>query len=172
MANKFMLVRTPDKVGMGGASCTELFCTILKNGTLSLRTCRDQYGDGGRCWVKGKRGIQTPEQFVEALEHMEDISQHFTHDEVLEVLYSKLPIFSLLTGIYMRHEGNPLRMDFFNLVFPLIKNLSIKLPNDYWKGKSLFDVVFHYVEVWFGEHRKFPAGKHKILGQTINFTLI
>jgi len=78
----------------------------------------------------------------------------------------------LLTGIYMRHEGNPLRMDFFNLVFPLIKNLSIKLPNDYWKGKSLFDVVFHYVEVWFGEHRKFPAGKHKILGQTINFTLI
>ena len=106
MANKFMLVRTPDEVGMGGASCTELFCTILKNGTLSLRTCRDQYGDGGRCWVKGKRGIQTPKQFVEALEHMEDISQHFTHDEVLEVLYSKLPIFSLLTGIYMRHEGN------------------------------------------------------------------
>ena len=78
-----MLVRTPDKVGMGGASCTELFCTILKNGTLSLRTCRDQYGDGGRCWIKGKRGIQTPKQFIEALEHMEDISQHFTHDEVL-----------------------------------------------------------------------------------------
>jgi len=63
-------------------------------------------------------------------------------------------------------------MDFFNLAFPLIKNLSIKLPNDYWKGKLLFDVVFNYVEVWFGEHKKLPSGKHKILGQTINFTSV
>jgi hypothetical protein len=168
--DRFLLIKTSDDVGMGGASCTELFCTILKNGTISLRVCRNQYQDGGRLFFNSVRGIRTPLQFVDAISQMEGINSHFTNDEVLEVLYSKLPVFSLLTGIYIRHEDSSIETDFFDLVFPLIKNLSIKLPKDYWKGRSFFNVIYHYVEVWFDEHRKFPDGKHKILGQNINFT--
>ena len=168
--DRFLLLRTPDSVGMGGAQCTELICSILKNGTISLRTCIDQYSDGGRSYNRAIRGIRHPSQFVDAANQMDEICSYFTINEVLESLYPRLPLFSLLTGIYERIEDGPLDRDFFCLVFPLIKNLSLKLPGDYWKGRALLDVIYHYIVVWFDEHKDLPNGEHEILGQIVNFT--
>ena len=55
--DRFLLINTSDDVGMGGASCTELFCTILKNGTMSLSLCRNQYQDGERFFFDSVRSI-------------------------------------------------------------------------------------------------------------------
>ena len=85
--DRFLLIKTSDDVGMGGASCTELICTILKNGTISLRVWRNQYQEGGCFFFDSVRGIRTPLQFVDAISQMEGISSHYTNDEVLEVLY-------------------------------------------------------------------------------------
>ena len=73
--DRFLLIKTSDDVGMSGASCTELFCTILKNGTISLRVCRNQYQDGGRFFFDSVRGIRTPLQFVDAISLITYISE-------------------------------------------------------------------------------------------------
>jgi len=167
--DRFLLLKTPDDFGMGGSQCTELYCSILKNGTMSLRTCIDQHNDGGRTYHKAIRGIKHPSQLFDAANQMDEICSYFTLDEVLESLYPKLPLFSLLTAIYARIEDSSPDRDFFCLVFPLIKSLSIKLPGDYWKGRAFFDVIYHYIVVWFDEHKGFPNGEHEILGQTVSF---
>lgn len=167
--DRFILLQTPDSFGMGGAQCTELICSVLKNGTISLRTCVDQYSDGGRSYDKAIRGIKHPSQFITAVNQMDEIVSHFSIAEVLASLYPKLPLFSSLTGIYARFEDDDSDRKFFNLVFPRIENLSIKMPSSYQKGQPWLDVIYHYVKVWFDEHGDFPSGEHKILEQTVNF---
>lgn len=170
MMDRFMLIKTTDSFGMGGSICAELYCTILKDGSISLRECMNQY-EYGRLNFKSIRGIVTPSQFIAALKKTEAICDEFTDHEVLEKLFTKLPLFSIHSAIYIRCRDGELGEEFFNKTYPLMKNVVIDLPNDFAKAISIFDVIYNYVKVWFDEHQRLPSGEHQILNHTIVFPL-
>ena len=168
--DRFILVKTTDNFGMGGSNCAELYCTILKDGSLSLRECINQY-EYGRFYFKAIRGIRTPSQFVEAFESTEAMREISEHDILVE-LFNKLPYFSIHTAIYIRCRDSELGEDLFNKTYPLIKNVVIELPNEFTKAISIFDVIYNYVNVWIDKHQSLPSGEHQILNYVVPFPTI
>lgn len=166
-----MLLKTTDDFGMGGSSCAELYCTILKNGSLSLRTCINQY-EYGRWYFKSVRGIKTPKQFLEALKEMEVIRDQYTNDEVLDALYKILPIFAINTKVYIRLSESKTGENFFNQAYPLLKKIDVDLQIEFSKAVSLFDVIYNYVQIWFEQHKCLPTGEHHIFNQFVTFPAI
>jgi len=166
---RFMLIKTSDDFGMGGSSCTELYCTILRDASLSLRTCVNQY-EYGRFFSKSIRGIKVPQQFLEALEEMEGISSQYTVDEVLEALFAHIPLFAIHTKVFIRFSESKLGQDFFHKAYPLVKRINVDLPNDFFKATSFFDAIYHYVQVWLTKHENLPSGEHQVLNRSIIFS--
>jgi hypothetical protein len=169
--HRFMLLKTTDDFGMGGSNCAELYCTILKNGSLSLRTCINQY-EYGRWYFKSVRGIKTPKQFLEALKKMEGIREQYTDDEVLDALFKILPLFAIHTKVYMRLSESKTGEYFFNQAYPLLKKIDVDLQSEFSKAVSLFDVIYNYVQIWFEKHKCLPTGEHQILNYVVIFPAI
>jgi hypothetical protein len=93
MANKFFL-HSKEESTMVSTWENALFCSILKNGTMSLRLriyCDDE--GCGTAWLGAIRNIRTPKQFIEAFESISEIS-NWDINETLPELHKHHPIFA------------------------------------------------------------------------------
>ena len=164
---RFILVRTSENFGMGGANCIELHCTLLKDGSLSLRECIDQYSDG-RHYFESIRGIRTPKQFIQALDGLEVMGE-FRVEEILEQLFKKLPNFSVLTAVYHRISDNNNENEFFVKHYKIFKSITVDIPTNFEKSVSLYDAIYFYAYKWHKNKEGFPRGNHKILDREVVF---
>jgi len=167
---RFLLVKTTDNFGFGGANCHELYCTLLKDGSLSLRECVNQYSDGGRFYLKSFRGINTPKQLIHALDRLEGVMDEFTVPEVLEHLFEYLPFFSALTAVYHRISDSNDEKEFFEKNYNFMKSITFDIPQNWMKSYSLFDAIFFYTIKWHHSKQSLPNGNHKILGRDVIFS--
>jgi len=105
MANKFLL-HSKEESAMVSTWEKALFCSILKNGTMSLRLriyCDDE--GCGTAWLCALRGIRTPKQFIEAFESISEISNWDIKD-ILPELHKHHPIFA--SSLKQEIKGNAL----------------------------------------------------------------
>ena len=91
MAIKFLLATSGQQFNMVSSWEDELYCSILKDGSISLRPSKDGEDEhGGRWWFETRKGIRTPKQFVDAVYSIDEIE--ISMDEVsFEKLYEHQP---------------------------------------------------------------------------------
>ena len=109
MAVKFRLATTGMQRNMLSSWTDDLYCSILKDGSISLRPSKegeDEYG--GRWWFPSRRGIMTPKQFVDAIYAIDEIEagNWSIQDDMLPVLFEHAPLFASLTNLYIEIEDN------------------------------------------------------------------
>ena len=95
MAIKFLLATSGQQFNMVSSWEDELYCSILKDGSISLRPSKDgEEESGGRWWFKTRKGIRTPKQFVDSVNSIDEIE--ISMDEVsFDRLYEHKPLFAL-----------------------------------------------------------------------------
>ena len=100
MAFKFLLATSGNQINMVSSGEDQLFCSILRDGSISLRPSKegeDEYD--GRWWFKARRGIRTPQQLLDAVNDIDEIEVEYwdIQDDILPTLFNHLPLFAALT---------------------------------------------------------------------------
>ncbi len=102
MAKQFLLAMTKEQFTMVSCWRDELYCSVLKDGTISLRARTE--GDDGSYWHNSIRGIKTPKDFVEAFKGIDTIETEWwsIEDDFLPVLYEEQPSFAKELEQYLK----------------------------------------------------------------------
>ena len=170
MAVKVLVWSSGDQVNMVSSWCDELYCTILKDGTISLRPSKDGEDEyGGRWWFKSRRGVRTPKQFWDALYSIDEIELPNDHwmieEDIVPQLFQHTPLFALalLKFTKVEREGEESDLEFFFMAQGRLLNLDIKLPADFPKAMKLFDVIFNYFKQHYSETGALPVGVQTLM---------
>lgn len=144
----------------------ELYCSILKNGSISLRpskTLEREYG--GRYWGETRKGIRTPKQFVDAVDSIDEIE--ISMDDIwFQGLYEHKPLFALALKKFIEidQEGTDEDVKFFFISQRTLLNLKVSLPKDLRVAVKLFAVIYHFFNKHYAEHHSMPVGVHQLMG--------
>lgn len=170
MAVKVLVWSSGDQVNMVSSWCDELFCTILKDGTISLRPSKDGEDEyGGRWWFRSRRGVRTPKQFWDALYSIDEIELPNDHwmieEDIVPQLFEHIPLFALalLKFTEVEQEGEESDLEFFFMAQGRLLNLDIKLPSDIPKAMKLYDVIFNYFKQHHTETGALPVGDKTLM---------
>lgn len=177
MAKTFMLFASGTQANMVSSWTNELHCSILKDGSISLRACVcvDGQGDyGGRNWFPSRRGIKSPKQFVDAyFSFVDEIDTDIwsIKDDLLPVLYKHAPLFACLTNLYIEIDANQTEKDleFFFLCQKVILFADLSLPEDFKSAAELIENTYNFVKQHFHSTGQLPAGQHALMGTSISF---
>lgn len=152
----------------------ELYCTILKDGSISLRASKngeDEYG--GRWWFPSSRGIKTPKQFVDAFLKIDEIDtgNWSIQDDLLPVLFEHAPLFACLTKFYMEIDDNQEEeeLDFFLFCQKVILSSNVDLPDDFKSASKVVEIIYNFVKQQFQSTGQLPRGQHALMGTSISF---
>lgn len=174
--NKFLLASSGEQFNMVSSWEDELYCSILKDGTISLRASKngeDEYG--GRWWFKAKRGIKTPKQFIDEFNRIDEIEvgNWSVETEILPVLYDHYPLFASLTSRYLEIDEffNQPELDFFMFSQKYILRVDVSLPNEFESGIKIVKVIYNFVKEQFKKSGNFPSGTHELMGLPVLFPL-
>ena len=175
MADKFLLATTGTQINMVSSWEDELYCSILKDGSISLRGSKDGLDEyGGRWWFQARRGIKTPKQFIEAFNSMMDeidIDHWSVKDDLLPVLFNHAPIFAALTNKFIEidDDGTDEELDFFLFSQKVILNSNIELPQDWKSAVKVIEAVYDFVKQEFNLNNKLPRGTHHLSDISVSF---
>jgi len=171
---RFLLAESDEQINMISAWKDQLYCTILKNGTLSLRVRKEMYSDGS-WWFNARKGIKTPKQFIDAYSGIDEIdadSWDF-HDQVLQNLYSAHPKFAAILDRYVdldwNGSGDELDILFINFTSPFFLKSQLELPKTLEKGSSVFSNIYRYAKDYFIDQSTLPWGAHNISEEEVVF---
>ena len=163
MAIKFLLVTSGQQFNMVSSWEDELYCSILKDGSISLRPSKDGEDEyGGRWWFPSRRGIKTPKQFFDAIYAIDEIEagNWSIQDDMLPVLFEHAPLFASLTNLYIEIEDNQEEedLDFFLFCQKVILSSEIDLPDDFKSAVKLVEIIFNFVKQERSKTNEFPQG--------------
>ena len=168
MAEKFLLFSV-EGYSMVSSWEDSLYCSILKNGTLSLRL--NKYSvDVGSLWSKSVRGIRTPREFIDGFQSDEfyDFSYSCDFSDLFPALFKRLPKFALTTSKFVSAESDK-QLEIVNSACNLLLSSDYQLPTSCEEATIVFERLFAYVEKYFAEHGELPSGSTAISGQKIVF---
>ena len=170
MAERFLLA-VSDNFNMVSSWRDELYCSILKDGSISLRVRKD--GDEFRWWFNAMRGIKTPKQFVDAYYRIDEVETDCwsLEDDILPKLFEYFPLFALTTLKYkdIEYEEDDGNLEFFFFSFPLYLGLKLNLGNNFQKAYSLFTKIYNFTKEYFEENQHLPFGSQNVMGEEIIF---
>jgi len=172
MAEKFVLFEKEESTMV--STWTEgLYCSILKDGTLSLRLNNFSWEYGSQ-WSLAVRRIKTPKQFINAFNSEEffGISERWDLVDMLPELFVRLPKFALATWILydiLYESGDESDEEFFyRSQFHLLES-SFDLPSDINSALLVFISVFEYCKKHFCEEGALPEEAHSVGALNIIF---
>lgn len=164
MAERFLLYER-ERSTMASCWTDGLYCSILKNGTLSLRLNKYEL-EYGSWWSPSVKGIRTPEQFIQGFRSNEffDISTVWEIDDILPELFKRLPKFALAVKKIWELDGEKTQ-EFFHAVIKIMLNSDYSLPENFYLARSRFNTIFDYIIEYFETHDEFPVGEF-FVGET------
>lgn len=169
--DRFLLAESDDEFNMVSAWKDQVFCTILKNGTMSLRARKASPSEGVQ-WFGSRRGIKTPRQFIDAIQDIDEIDLDWLHPEsFLPVLYKHAPVFAALTHKYIELSDNE---DETGLKFLCQSQRhmllsEIPLKDDFDFAVRFVEIVFNFLKKEYSVSGKLPTGQHKLMDSLILF---
>ena len=174
MAVKFFLATTGTQINMVSSWEDELYCSILKDGSISLRASKDGEDEyGGRWWFKARRGIKTPRQFIDAFHDIDELEVETwdMQDDILPKLFNHLPLFAALTHKLeeIDNEGTDTELDFFLFSQNVILKSEITLPRNFQSAVKIVEILYNFVEQHFQTHGQLPRGTHELMGTSVSF---
>ncbi len=174
MAIKFLLATTGMQINMVSSWTDELYCSILKDGSISLRASKDGEDEyGGRWWFPSRRGIKTPKQFVDTIFEIDEIDTDnwSIQEDILPVLFEHAPLFATLTNLYLEIDDNQEEadLDFFLFSQKVILSSKVDLPNNFKSSVKLLEIIFNFVKKQFQSTGQLPRGQHALMGTSISF---
>ena len=174
MAVKFLLASTGVRMNMMSAWTDEVYCSILKDGSISLRASKDGEDEfGGRWWFPSYRGIKTPRQFVDAFSEIAgDIDYDWSvQEDLLPVLFKYAPLFSSLTNLYIEiyyNQGEE-DLDFFLFCQKVILSSDVELPEDFKSAVKIVEVIYNFAKLQFQSTGRLPRGQHVLMETSVFF---
>ncbi len=165
MAIKFLLATSGQQFNMVSSWEDELYCSILKDGSISLRPSKDGDNEcGGRWWLKRAKGIRTPKQFVDAVYSIDEIETSL--DEIsFDKLYEHKPLFALALKKFIEIDDED--MEFFFMSQGALLNLEVSLPENLQIAEKLFNVIFNLFKQHYAEHQSMPVGEYELMNTKI-----
>ena len=188
---RFVLVSSGQQYSRVSSWEDMIFCTILKDDSISLRACQD--GEGGTIYFNTIKGIRKPKQFIHAynnIDHEGMISQSMDSwyfPALMPELYKYVPLFALLTyklSKYNERDENELNFsnlsqndkaikkidaDFFMSFHERLLISDLTLPSKFEDGLLILTKIFNYAQKYLYKFAIFPNGNHKFQNISINF---
>ena len=168
MAEKFLLFSV-EGYSMVSSWGDSLYCSILKDGTLSLRL--NKYSvDVGSLWSKSVRGIRTPREFIDGFQSDEfyDFSDSCDFSDLFPELFKRLPKFALTTSKLVSAESDK-QLEIVNPACNLLLSSDYQLPKSCEEATQVFERLFAHVEMHLTEYGELPSGSTTISEQKIVF---
>lgn len=174
MAIKFLLATSGQQFNMVSSWEDELYCSILKDGSISLRPSKDGEDEyGGRWWFPSRRGIKTPGQFLEALKSIDEIEvdNWSTQEDLLPTLFEHAPLFAAMTYKMcdIDNEQDDLEWDFFLFSQRTLLKADVPLSGDFKSSVKFVEILFNYTKKHFVDTETLPKGRHELMGKTVIF---
>lgn len=169
MTRKFVLQEI-EGFSMVSTWTDALYCSVLKNGTLSLRM--NKTGEDGSWWSPAIRNIRTARQFLEAVENVGRTGKGWEIDVILNNLRRGHPIFAILVEeeISSTEIRGETEEKIRKIVRQAMKHVRIDLPT----GTRSTRAFIGYIEDFTREHLSrtgtAPQGNHLIKGREVDFS--
>ena len=167
MARQFLLYEKEES-SMVSTWTDSLHCSILKNGTISLRL--NKHGEDGSWWVPAIRNIKTPKQFIEEFRNIEWIDDWDIGD-ILPALHEEHPLFALLVEkeLYLEETDEDTEGKIQDIIEPVIKRAVLDLPSGITNKRVFVEQVREYVRTILLKTGTIPIGRHVIQGRKVEF---
>ena len=167
MANKFLLYEKEES-SMVSTWTDSLHCSILKNGTISLRL--NKHGGDGSWWVPAIRNIQTPKQFIKMFRSI-DYIEHWDIADTLPALHERHPIFAILVEKELKLEKlvEDIESKIQSIIEPIVKQAELTYPSGTTNVQVFIEKVRDFVKIYLLKTGSNPTGEHKIQGRKVKF---
>ena len=118
MATKFLLATSDYQYNMVSSWRDQIYCSILKDGSLSIRARKD--GDEASWWCYAKTGIKTPDDFIEAFESLSDdidIDCFDFQKDIVPSLFRYSPSYAVCVSLHWEfdQEGEIEKLEFLRI---------------------------------------------------------
>ena len=167
MAKKFLLY-SKEGSSMVSTWTDYLYCTILKNGSLSLRVnVQDEYGSE---WSPSIKNIKTPNQFLSAFQSIERL-ETWSLQDLLPALHSHHPIFAIRLEYIQRYQelDDELDTDINVLLNKFMDGLTLDLPSGNTNKRVFTEEVKEFVKLFLEKSGEYPSGTHTIKERRVYF---
>ena len=168
MAKKFLLYSKEDS-SMVSTWTDYLYCSILKNGSMSLRyNVKDEYGSE---WSPSIKNIRTPKEFIDAFESIERF-ENWSLEDLLPSLHIHHPIFAMRLEYMQKNQelDDELETEISVLLNKFMNGVKLEdLPSGNTKKRMFTNDVKKYVRDFLETTGNFPKDKQVIHGRTVIF---
>ena len=167
MAKKFLLY-SKEGSSMVSTWTDYLYCTILNNGSLSLRVnVQDEYGSE---WFPSIKNIKTLNQFISAFQSIERL-ENWSLQDLLPALHSHHPIFAIRLEYVQRYQelDDALDYDINVLLNRFMDGLTLDLPSGNTNKRVFPEEVKKFVKVFLEESGEYPRGTHTVKERDVDF---
>lgn len=169
MARKFILQEIEGS-SMVSTWTDALYCSVLKNGTLSLRM--NKTGEDGSWWSPAIRNIRTPRQFLEAIDNVGWGIEDWDIDVILKNLHRGHPIFAILVEekIAFTEVRGETAAKIQIVVKQAMKHVRMDLPTGTTNTRVFIGYVEDFTKKHFSRTGTAPQGVHLIRGRVVDFS--
>ena len=168
MAKKFLL-HSKEGSSMVSTWTDYLYCTILNNGSLSLRVnVQDEYGSE---WSPSIKNIKTPNQFISAFQSIERL-ETWSLQDLLPALHIHHPIFAIRLEYIQKNQelDDEVDAEISVLLNKFMNEVKLKdLPSGNTNKRVFAGEVKEYVRDFLETTGNFPKGEQEIQGRTVIF---
>jgi len=168
MAKKFLLYSKEDS-SMVSTWTDYLYCSILKNGSMSLRyNVKDEYGSE---WSPSIKNIRTPKEFIDAFESIERF-ENWSLQDLLPSLHIHHPIFAIHLEYMQKNQelDDELETEISVLLNKFMNGVKLEdLPSGNTNKRVFTNDVKKYVRDFLETTGNFPKDKQVIHGRTVIF---
>jgi hypothetical protein len=144
-----------------------LHCSILKNGTISLRL--NKHGGDGSWWVPAIRNIRTPKQFLDSFRSIEHIEWDI--EDILPALHKEHPVFAVLVEKELELEilEEDIECKIQNIIEPIVKQAELNHPSGTTNARVFNKEVKEFTKLYLLKTGSIPNGEHEIQGRKVKF---
>ena len=146
-----------------------LYCTILKNGSMSLRY--NVQGEYGSEWSPSIKNIKTPKEFIYAFERIERF-ENWSIQDLLPALHNHHPIFAIRLEYMQKNQelDDELQTEISVLLNKFMNEVKLKdLPSGNTNSRVFAGEVKEYVRDFLETTGNFPKGEQEFQGRTVIF---
>ncbi len=167
MAKQFLLF-SKENSSMVSTWTDYLYCSILKNGSMSLRyNVKDEHGSE---WSPSIKNIRTPKEFISAFESIERF-ENWSIQDLLPALHNHHPIFAIRLEYIQRYQelDDELESEINILLNKFMDGLTLDLPSGNANKRMFFNEVKKFVRDVLEETGEYPSGMHTINEILVDF---
>ena len=168
MAKQFLLY-SKEGSSMVSTWTDYLYCSILKNGSMSLRyNVKDEYGSE---WSPSIKNIRTPKEFISAFKSIERF-ENWSLEDLIPSLHIHHPIFAMRLDYMQKNQelDDELETEISVLLNKFMNGVKLEdLPSGNANKRVFNDEVKKFVRDFLEKTGNFPKGEQEIQGRTVIF---